>query len=320
MNKTSIEYLDFTWSPVTGCTPVSAGCANCWAKRQHERFSDRPFSEIVLHPERLEQPLRRKKPARIGVCFSGDLWHDKVDDGFIRLVMAVALACPRHTFLILTKRPKRMQEWFMKFDMHDCYVEAKFLNDSRRANHGSRLTATLTCMDGLPGKPSRLADKWPLPNVWLGTSVSNQEDADRNIPLLLQTPAAHRWVSYEPAIAPVDFCSVKMGCAWDAISCACSAPCDHAKLDWLVCGGESGPQARPCDLAWLRSSAALCKAAGVPCFVKQLGARPVGDWFPSPQNHIQISAIENGGHRLIDRSGGNPDEWPEDLRVRELPI
>ena len=145
----------------------------------------------------------------------------------------------------------------------------------------------------------------------------NQEEADRDIPKLLATPAAKRFVSYEPALDAVDFRR------WLYPRCPCGqkAPCDlHADLprpalSWLICGGESGPKARPFDIAWARSAVAQCKVAGVACFVKQLGAKP--EWndpepaLSEPPYWMPI--------KLRDRAGADPSEWPRDLRVQEWP-
>lgn len=233
MNKTSIEYLDFTWNPVTGCTPVSDGCAHCWARAMHGRkmWGDRPFSEVTLHPERLEEPLRRKKPARIGVCLMGDLFHDKVPDGFIDRVFDVMLQCD-HRFFVLTKRPERMESYFTGF----LY-------------------------------PALLPNV--LKNLWLGVSVENQATADERIPLLLRTPAAVRFVSLEPMLEYVNLTCVS-DLYFDALYGFNEG---KEKIDWVICGGESGPKARPMKEEWARSVRDQCKVAGVPFFMKQMSGR-----------------------------------------------
>ena len=166
-------------------------------------------------------------------------------------------------------------------------------------------------ISGSPCAAGLIEDQgWPLPNVWLGVSVEDQKTADERIPLLLQTPAAVRWVSYEPALGPVDFTEF-IGCGhrkYDGdIICPMCGMCRLYSqfIDWLVIGGESGPGARPFNIQWARDVIAQCKAAGVPCFMKQLGARPVSKC--------------NGPLFLHDRKGGCMDEWPSDLRVREYP-
>ena len=142
---------------------------------------------------------------------------------------------------------------------------------------------------------------------WLGVSVEDQATADERIPLLLQTPATVRWVSYEPALAPVDF----------------SPWFSRAGLDFIVIGGESGPGARPFDLAWARSVIAQCREAGVPVFLKQIGACPFDSdnkWITRGGGVVIPVASEWSIHeRLRDRKGGDPTEWPEDVRVREFP-
>jgi len=150
----------------------------------------------------------------------------------------------------------------------------------------------------------------PWPHVQIIVSVENQAQAHRRIPRLLALNAAVRGVSYEPALGSVDFRPWLPGFAWPEGS--------TRALNWLIIGGESGPHARPCDLAWIRSVVAQCKAAGTPCFVKQLGA------------HVMESRGERGsdgpegvtvisGMRYRDRKGADPSEWPDDLRVQEFP-
>jgi protein gp37 len=146
---------------------------------------------------------------------------------------------------------------------------------------------------------------WPLPNVWLGVSVEDQKTADERIPLLLKTPAAVRFVSYEPALGPVDFER------W------VDRTTDGSGIDWLIIGGESGPGARPCDIEWIRSAVRQCKAAGVAVFMKQLGAKPGKSIRAPDSDHSGRDYWEP--IKLKSRKGGDPTEWPADLRVREFP-
>lgn len=241
MNKTKIEYLNFTWSPVTGCSPVSAGCEHCYARRMHERglwtSEIKPFSEVILHPYRLDEPLRRKKGARIGVAFMGDLFHEKVPDSFITSVFFTMSECPAHMFVVLSKRAQRMQQFLSAYRMASGFG---------------------------PDGP------WPLPNVWLGVSVEDQPSADERIPLLLQTPAALRYVSYEPALGPVDFHFGRLhGTPGDEGPTNLYTPKD--RISWVICGGESGPGARPMNPDWARSLRDQCQASGVPYYFKQWG-------------------------------------------------
>ncbi len=157
---------------------------------------------------------------------------------------------------------------------------------------------------------------WPLPNVHLGVSAEDQPNADKRIPLLLQTPAARRFVSLEPLLGPID--------AGGYISRDVLGRNDASGgLDWVIVGGESDEirlKARPCDVAWIRLAVEQCKAAGVPVFVKQLGSRPVQrvvygpNGFDARPEDVHVEPIA-----LRDRKGGDPAEWPEDLRVREMP-
>jgi len=229
MGETKIEWTDKVWNPVTGCTKVSKGCTNCYAERMfHRPYPGRNFGDVRCHPERLEQPLRWRKPCRIFVNSMSDLFHENIPRDFILDIFRVMETAQRHTFQILTKRPQSMVVW---------------------VKHRSEVN------------PHRC----PAPNVWLGVSVEDQETADERIPLLLQTPAAVRWVSYEPALEPLDFNE-----RWFAHQRADGGHVVDA-INWMVAGGESGPHARPAHPDWFRGVRDQCQAAGVPFFFKQWG-------------------------------------------------
>ncbi len=253
---TGISYLDATWPVVSGCTPVSAGCANCWARAMDTRFGDGHFS-VHCHPERLDQPLHWRKPRRIGVAFTGDLFHEDVPQQFIADAMNIMYEAAHHTFLILTKRPQRMQKWC---DYH-----------------------------------------WTTgpPNVWAGVSVEDQATTDARIPLLLQTPAAKRVVSLEPMLSPVDLSPYLPLRCCSGVDCACMGTTINPPpfIDWVILGSESGPHRRYCDPAWMVDVVRQCKAAGVPCYVKQTHIGSPDRFFVSH----------------------NPESWPMELRVREVP-
>lgn len=342
MNKTDIEWCDETWNPVSGCSKVSQGCKNCYAERVFPRpYPGRKFTDVRCHPERLDQPLRMRKPRRIFVNSMSDLFHEDVPDEFIDRVFAVMADAMQHTFLVLTKRPERMREYL--------------------SPDNPRYTArrVFDLMRGGVGKfdPDM---HWPLRNVWLGVSVEDQATADERIPLLLQTPAAVRFVSYEPALGPVDFervlwpdkgghrVDVLRGGYWNREGVIAFGPSaelgqpkggftnhgdmkDHL-LNWVIIGGESGPGARPFDVQWARSVIAQCKAAAVPCFVKQLGRggihRSASHHFSSTTAFPMHTCLNCGSAEnttldcsfvMRDRKGGDWNEWPEDLRVREFP-
>ncbi len=282
MNKSRIQWTDYTWSPVTGCSKVSQGCKNCYAEAWHKRFRGGDFG-VKLHPEKIGEAMRAlhgfeskhgRRP-RVFVCPMADLFHNDVPDEFIEQVWWTMALCTHIDFIVLTKRPARMQELLSI----ESFIEA--------------VTA--------------LSDEYPLPNVWIGVTAESQQEADRRIPILLQTPAAIRWVSIEPMLGPLDLTSIK----WAKINAASSdyerfgvqtpidlwsmnnvldsRPADawnKAKtgLDWVVCGGESGAGARPLDTEWVRSLRDQCYDARVPFFFKQWGADggPTSDDYGLP--------------------------------------
>lgn len=278
-DKTKIEWCDASWSPVSGCTKVSAGCANCYAERMVSRFGDKihggfkpdpysdptPFSQVVSHPDRLGQPLAWRKPRRVFVCSMGDLFHENVPDGFIDKVFAAMALSPQHTFMLLTKRPQKMLEWF---NYNACCRD--------RQDRVSEACCDYFQLDSEADDPT---DCWPLPNVWLGVSAENQETADERIPLLLQTPAAIHFVSVEPMLGPVSLSlTTPEGVLYNTLLREgglgenCSRDTE-TRLDGVICGGESGPGARPMHPDWARSLRDQCQAAGVPFFFKQMSRK-----------------------------------------------
>jgi protein gp37 len=223
MTKSKIEWTDRVWNPVTGCTKVSPGCANCYAERMAKRLRGRcgypvenPFS-VTLHQDKLVQPAFWK-PSKVFVCSMSDLFHEDVKTEWLIAIFKRINLYRSHTFQILTKRPERMLQFFNS-------TNQQFNN---------------------------------LPNVWLGVSAENQQTADERIPILLQIPAAVRFVSCEPLLGPID---LKLQ----------TADCQLPTLNWVICGGESGPGARPMHPDWARSLRDQCQAAGVPFFFKQWG-------------------------------------------------
>ena len=302
MGKSNIEWTEVTWNPTTGCTKVSPGCAHCYAESLTKRYAGAPgwpaefkpwtpanaAENVVLHPDRLDAPLRWKTPRMVFVDSMSDLFHENIGESFIDRVFRVMWETPQHTYQILTKRPARMRE-YLTIRPSVAAPENRLLNDDefREAVWG----------------------RVPLPNVWLGVTVENQHWADVRIPILLSTPAAVRFVSAEPLLGPVDMAMLKLGKRegqlgtfnqyLDALH---GTHCDGmgferklaAKyhLDWVIVGGESGPKHRRFDPEWARSIVRQCRGAQVDCFVKQMGgARP----------------------------GTKLEDLPADLRVREFP-
>ncbi len=274
-DKSKIEWTEATWNPVTGCTKVSQGCKNCYAERDWARLSQNPktvyhgreFTDVQCHPERLNQPLRWRKPRRVFVNSMSDLFHENVPFDFIDMVFATMSVTKAHTYQILTKRPERMAT----------YLSA----DATQA----RIDAALDFLARKHGWCACELETWPLENVWLGVSVEDQATADERIPLLVQTPAAVKWISAEPLLGELDLShwlmqidpyrcgleddplarvlmnqAIRDGCG-DGIRC----------LDWVVAGGESGYKARPTHPDWALSLLRQCVEAGVPFLWKQWG-------------------------------------------------
>lgn len=291
-DSTKISWADATWNVLIGCSRVSAGCQKCYAEVVAHRGlspNHRGLTKLVNgHPtwtgevrfveKLLELPLRWKKPRRIFVNSLSDMFHEQVKASWLIAMFDIMAQTPRHTYQILTKRPQIMWDWMQ----------------------------------------NSVRGKYALPNVWLGVSVEDQDTANERIPMLLETPAAVRFVSYEPALGPAHFTR------W-------LPPSDGVRrtpaLDLIIVGGESGPQARLFDLAWARNVIEQCRGTGVSVFIKQIGAHPWtdGETANVPDHIAPIAERFNGGdgwrfRGLRSRAGSDPDEWPKDLRIQEMPI
>lgn len=322
-----IAWTDETWNPVRGCSRVSEGCRHCYAETMAARFCGpgQPYEglarraangearwtgEVRMVPERLSDPLRWRRPRRVFVNSMSDLFHESLTNEQIAAVFGVMAAAPQHTFQVLTKRAKRMREWFewargaftaQQRGIVSAPNTSRAMLDAAAEYLGVQNTALDNAWKRLDD------DAWPLPNCWLGVSVEDQKSADERIPHLLACPAAVRWVSAEPLLAEVDFTRLRHDP---------SVPTDamrhlRARLDWIVVGGESGPGARPFVLEWARAIVQQCREAGTKVFVKQLGSQPVYAPATSPSALIDL--------RLKHHKGGDMEEWPEDLRVQEWP-
>lgn len=304
-DNSKIEWTDASWNPIRGvkgshhCVKVSPGCANCYAETMAARFGGQPYRKgadtLRLDEAALLQPLKWKKARRIFVCSMTDLFAEDVPDAWIDRVLAVAALCPQHTFQILTKRAARMAEYFGNTG------DEPGREDLIWATAHHLLAVTLK----QPRGPRGVGFPWPLPNVWLGVSVEDQQRADERIPHLLRTPAAVRWLSCEPLLGGVDLFAVPrpdnayfMQRGEKGAIGPKTEPDDFVYeckrgLHWVVVGGESGRKARPMQIEWAESLVEQCQTAGVPVFVKQLGG-------------------------MRDKRA-DMAQFPEGLRVREYP-
>ncbi|MDO9006318.1 MAG: phage Gp37/Gp68 family protein [Aquabacterium sp.] len=324
-DKSLIEWTDATRNPITGCTLVDDGCRHCYAAhlitswhaigdhpsrkglaRKNAAGESKFTGEVRFNEGWLDHPLRWKKPRRIFVCAHGDLFHPNVPDEWIDKVFAVMVLAPQHTFQVLTKRPERARE----------YLSALHCGDGFRPYIRRPGWEANDRRDG--DKLFLLAEgqSWPLRNVWLGTSISDQASADLRIPHLLACPAAIRFISAEPLLGEVDLEQAWHGenaldsecwgeCAWCEKGYPALHNCQRGKgdwkrdrsgLDWVICGGESGPHARPMHPDWARSLRDQCVAAGVPFLFKQWG-----EWAPDDHfTHFPDPVTSRGMHEWFE--------------------
>lgn len=224
MATTKIEWADKVWNPITGCTPISEGCANCYALRMANRLRGRcgypkqqPFAGLTWHGERLEEPLAWRKPRRVFVGSMTDMFHERMPANWTEAVLERAAQCPRHTFLFLTKRVDVMDRIW---------------------------TAWTRQRHSIPE------------NIWLGVTAENQTRWNERLPVLMSIPAVKRFVSVEPMLGPVVAEHGLNG--------------QHGqKLDWVICGAETGAGARLMQPLWADDLAAHSVAARVPFFFKK---------------------------------------------------
>jgi protein gp37 len=249
--KSKIEWTGATWNPVRGCTKVSPGCKNCYAEDFSERFrgvEGHPFGQgfdLRLVPEKLQEPLKWRKPIQILVNSMSDLFHEGISDEYIISVAKVMMEAKQHTYQVLTKRAVRMRNLLntkLQFAAHS-------------------------------------------PHILWGVSAEDKKYGVPRIEHLRRADVAVRFVSVEPLLEDI-------------------GEVDLSNIDWVIIGGESGVHARPFDLDWARSIIRQCSDQRLECFMKQVGRRPV----------------ENGKTlKLANRKGGDWNEWPGDLRVRQYP-
>lgn len=323
-DKTGIEWTDATWNPLAGCSIVSPGCTNCYAMKMADRFEGMIEAHKAAHggdpgpmahyegtttrgpynnkppvwtgkltraPEGiLHAPLRWKRPRMVFVNSMSDLFHEDVPDEWIDEIFAIMALCPQHIFQILTKRPNRMMKYMQAWRENRCHIvyshHACEIYNKREKDYGDIRDYEQLCFRG-PAYD-------PLPNVWLGVSVEDHRRASERIRLLLDTPAAIRFLSMEPLVHPVDLNKlhntaikdtgnmpmVLETCLYTVKDRPAILPAhDTAKIDWVILGGESGPDARPMHPEWVRLVRDQCETAGVPFFFKQWGTwYPCGGW------------------------------------------
>lgn len=301
MASTKIEWADAVWNPVTGCTPISEGCDHCYAKRMATRLAGRygypaddPFRPGWWHQEAYDN-FKPPKGKRVFVCSMSDLFHEKVPVRAVHLVMEKINAHRDTTFMLLTKRPERM----------------KYLLGERAPEWKSALSWEYDI---------------PLTNLWIGVTAENQTRADKRISILLQIPAAVRFVSIEPMLGSVDLgryiCPAHWH--WDAkfmtpeAALAAGAYAErkpqalvHADarfIDWVICGGETGPGARPVHPDWVRSLRDQCQSSGVPFFFKQWG-----EWFK-----VRDGEAWDGDKQIAMSTNGSARPWTDDWSDDEV--
>lgn len=311
MNRTKIEWTDFTANPIRyrdayqrsvwACIKASEGCQHCYAESLARRYQAREFTAKAMEgvtPFVDEKELKAMlSPTRLPAgskCFVGDMtdvFGEWVPFEYLDRLFAVFALRSDVVFQVLTKRPERMREYLGR--EQEAVANGWMAALDEMATSGRLLVEYYIPADFVN----------PLPNVWLGTSVELQRWADVRIPELLATPAAVRFLSCEPLLGEVDL----------RYTCGCDFDSRHILMhgiDWVIVGGESGPGARPCDVGWIRSIVAQCQAAGTKVFVKQLGAMPWTEWEAGESRRLFLKS----------RKGGDMAEWAEDLRVREWPL
>lgn len=299
--KSDIEWTDGTWPIVQGCDYESPGCSHCYAVPLLWRLSHNPnrtisgplqgvvaknsagklhfTGKVALREDRLDWPLKWRKPMKIFLPSHGDLFHPAVPDEFIDKVFAVMALAPQHTFQVLTKHASRMQDLL-----------------SEGLNYEG--------------------PHWPLPNVHIGVTVEDQRRADERVPHLLRTPASVRWISAEPLLEALELRHLWTWCPEHDFASGFCKDRHHEgvqRVDWVVIGGESAQTratTREFHTEWARSLINQCEVWGVAAFMKQLGTKPV-------EGIVEIHPRPPG--KSARYKWHEPEHWPGDLRVQEFP-
>lgn len=323
--NSKIEWTEKTWNPIAAflkrditvtiggkekiipkgtrgwfCVKVSPGCANCYAEAINLRLGNgltyvhRNLADVEFRLVNLTDPLKWKKPQMVFVNSMTDLFLEQHTNEMIDAVFAVMALTPRHTFQVLTKRHELMRDYMVRLSksIEPLETAAREIGYTFKFEYEGRSHPLLP---------------FPIHNVWLGVSVEDQKRADERIPLLLETPAAIRFLSCEPLLGHVVLPEDQLAPEHEGH--------EPFGINWVIVGGESGPRARPCNIEWVRSIVNQCKSNGVPVFVKQLGCKP---YWANPDARSEFD-IGGGWLELRSRKGGDPSEWPEDVCVREFP-
>lgn len=315
--KTNIEWTDATWEPIIGCTAVSPGCNFCYAAelvgrrlgrnpatpRYHGLAVINEHSDLakwsgraVPQPDHLDVPLHWRSPKRVFVCSRSDLFHEDVRFEYIAAVFGVMATCQQHTFLVLTKRPERARYFY-------AWLAGRALDLERPGVH----IAWTSAVEHVPAMRIYGSSRWPLPNVHVGVSVEDQERAEERIPVLLEIPAAKRWISLEPQLGDVDLSAwlpeqAELGFVGPELRAKgfTEGPIllrRGEKLDQVIVGGESGKRARENKVEWTRKVVEQCTESQTAVFVKQLGAVVTLDGERLPLKHKKGADVPEW-HRL----------------------
>jgi len=286
-----------TWNPTTGCEQLSPGCKNCYAKFKvwprlqsnpaAKAFYGREFEEVRWHPDKFTEPLQWLRPRLVVVNNLSDLFHPAIPFTIIATIVGIMAAASHHIFQVLTKRPERAKEFFewlenhpdrQKFDCKDFHV--KFQGEAWQPYLLADIASQYIGESQVSPGAVNILGQWPLPNLWIGVSVENQEYADTRIPALFELPNALPWVCAEPLLGRIDH--IPEGS-------------QGQKLGWILCKGETGPHARPTHPAWIGVLRDQAQASGTPFCFQQWG-----EWCPASDmpkllddRNIKIQDVED---------------------------
>lgn len=344
MSKTLISWTDETANPLTGCTECDPACLNCYARaasasprlQQFEKYhgvvdeKGRWTSQINFAPDVLDKLLKKKKPCKIFMPSMSDLFHPGVKDEWIDQIMAAIALTPHITYQVLTKRPERMLEYFSKFQdwqthLGDTGAWASNMADlacDRNWRKYHHLDGNNYSSDECYEELKTSIHSGYFENLWIGVTAGTQKSAEDRIPLLLQTPAAVRFVSVEPMLEEMDISEWlhllpcpqhpnERAAGWGHLPCDCRdwfnkhvASGNLSSISQIIIGGESGPNSRPFHLEWAQSLIEQCHGTNTKVFMKQVGSNAFYQGKP---------------FKTKSRAGSDPSEWPEWAQVQEFP-